>query len=435
MESTRRPWSSAGASSGENEHNDVYDALAELFLGEPTGVDEASQQAQEEAETPAPRSASTESASETSPTPDAARAAYQPAHLGSPRARSAAAPIELVVLGHLPVFTGPWAAQHAAAEANRCGGAVGLVRLGSGQVSLERFAADHSPPTPARDHRPRAFAEAIEIAQPMLERWIVRAEAVDEPALAANSAVQTVTVLTGTDDAAVVAAYRTIKGLAEVLGERTGSGAVSLRAAVMGAPASRAADAQAKLRRAVETFLDAPLEIVPPVQRISPTVGSTIYTGAFTGSAYVALEMFARPQELAPHEPEAQTRAPQRLDTDAGAPDRLANLISGLTPLESRCPDAPEVELAVDETGRLHLLARDADRAMDSLLAVEAWARRHVALLQRAEPSLFQAEKEATLHLLTPTPAQTRRLLQTRVRVHAIAPAPGAATTVCIDLN
>lgn len=85
--------------------------------------------------------------------------------------------------------------------------------------------------------------------------------------------------------------------------------------------------------------------------------------------------------------------------------------IPGGVALDARCPSAPDAQLALDATGRLHLLLRhDSDagdlptprEAIVELIAVRTWARQHRQLLQLTERSRrFDADADPVLHLFT----------------------------------
>jgi hypothetical protein len=74
------------------------------------------------------------------------------------------------------------------------------------------------------------------------------------------------------------------------------------------------------------------------------------------------------------------------LPPSGGAPQRLVPYLRGLRPLGIACPTVPDVELALDEAGRLQIVGRS-----DQLARVRAahnWARQHQQLLGLAFPEL-----------------------------------------------
>ncbi|MFI4897363.1 MAG: hypothetical protein ACIARR_06020 [Phycisphaerales bacterium JB059] len=143
---------------------------------------------------------------------------------------------------------------------------------------------------------------------------------------------------------------------------------------------------------------------------------------------------------------EASTPRPAPSPRAQGMDDCLSALIPGLTRLETRCPKAGRVELAADEAGRLHLIARsgaDPSQPVDTLVATSAWAREHLALLLRAEPMLSPpsaergSETDPVLHLVTTEPKLIRPLLDADVRVHLLTEVEVAGQTarVTTELN
>jgi hypothetical protein len=112
--------------------------------------------------------------------------------------------------------------------------------------------------------------------------------------------------------------------------------------------------------------------------------------------------------------------APPRNDSaDRGLPaapeSSLAERI-GLRSLSLRCPAAPVIELALDESSRLHLLAPNIDAAAD-LVAAEGWAQANRDLLRAAAGLSGEPAVEIIARVLTETPARDRRLLDGRYRV------------------
>jgi hypothetical protein len=357
-----------------------YDALAELFLG-PRG--------------PRPAGA-----------PPAAAIPRAPSGAPIPVRNSARILVEGLILGHLPVMGSAWAMQYARDLVASGTGPVGMVRIRGETVSVEVIGAPE-PITPAE-----TFIEAMEHASPIVDHWLVRAEEISEPLLAAHGGLDRITLLSGADQAATVAAYRTIKGLFSPNSEadsQEGREPV-LRIAIVGAPSDRSAEAQLKLSRAAEAFLGRPVEVIAGPERIAGAASAPmhIFTGELEGGLTMALSATIRqgrsggPANAQNHRtmpipmpvPDAGSRgeldqhimqvmqqaaasatpripgstgsaisraaAPAVVPPSpgaAGVPSALAAYI-GLEPLVARCPYALAVEMATDPAGRLHLLAR-----------------------------------------------------------------------------
>lgn len=402
---------------------DEYDALAELFLGAPdTGVNGLVEP-------------------------------QEPDNPGVGRSSE----VELLLLGHLPGASAAWPAQYAAATAERDGAPIGLVRLDEGELSVDLVGA------PALSRPARTAPDAIARLRGMTRRVLVRTDAPVDVFLKSAPPGAAVTVLTGANEAAVVAAYRLIKS-ASALAPNS-----SFRVAVMGADEIEAHRAVAHLRDAVSSFLDGELVEAPAVRRVAPAPRANLHRGPAIGGPAAILRLLTDPAEdpsrssdelpapepmfFTPAEPLAPiapiARQPTTIEAGAdvsrettpapataNAPATLASRVPGLTTIESRCPYHPGVELAVDRAGRMCGLVRGGVGEVGPLLAVKAWARDHARILARAEPALREADAEESfaMHLLTDQPASARGLIGSGVRVHVLAQA-GPDGWVCLPLN
>lgn len=436
---------------------DEFDALADLFLGDtplaPAGAGQA----------PPPRSTGTDPAPVRAPTP---------------RVEAAKPPrIEAVVLGHLPVRASIWVRQYAGSVADAMQSPVALLRVSPESTSLELVGAGVRAPAETFE----SLRDAIADARRSSAHWIVRVEETDEPSLIARDDLDEITVLTGADEAAVVASYRLMKSLSsdwdKRLDEDEGPG---LRLAIMGAGSDEALVAGEKLERAARAFLQRPVQVSARVPRIG-AVGSAVLFRGETGddleSLLGAITNSTPAQDATPRlrlasddaverqRPAARTSAPVEPKPEIVVPATrhahpkpaqapaadarhtpMSSLLPGLTLLETRCPKAGRVELATDEDGRLHLIARsgaDPTQPVDSLVATSAWAREHLALLLRAEPTLAapsadpESDSTPVLHLVTTEPKLIRPLLDADVRVHLLTEVEVAGQTarVTTELN
>jgi hypothetical protein len=330
-----------------------------------------------------------------------------------------------------------------------------VVRLASGTISVDLLEAEAEAEAEPRDWE-QAVARLARCAGLILVR-------VDEPAeaeLAVSPSLDALRVLSGADDAAVVACYRKLKGLAAAA-EDLGAALPAIALAMMGAERTKASDSHARIARAARAFLEAELAEPVIVERIGPTGATTIFRGpAELTPEQVVRALRASPSardvSVAPRETRPEPRAEEPAacgpvgtggSPSAAGPARrawwISELVGGLRALESRCPGAERVELAADDEGRLHLVAaRLADhpevssaRAVRDLVATAAWARAHAALLRRAEPSLV-GEGEPSLHLVTDRRDDARALLGTAVRVHLVALAtPGPLGLIAVSLE
>jgi hypothetical protein len=439
--------------------------------------------------------------------------------------------VEGLVVGHLPVLGSAWITQYAkhVAEARR--EAVALLRMQEGQTWLDVVmprslqARTHSRVGPAAaDPEQCTLDQAIGRAAREARVWLVRVDETAEPDLPSIPGLASITLLTGADDAAVVASYRTIKNLRRVVacprddgrGDAEDGGApgepadglgeddeggpqrgLALRLAIMGADDAKAADAEAKLRRAAETFLGESLAPAAKVAKIGGSSTIALYRGTSTmpvreviGLARAERSPEGARREAVPHAdartaPAAADRAGPATSADisgdvvhaiglgvsspldhmsrgvvevTGAPipngaigptptetADLASLIAGLRPLGVQCPYATNVQIATGEDGALHLLVRAAggqgrggDRVQE-LLAAASWAEDHRDLLARVHPDLARAAGEAGphLHLLTEDARHVRGLIDTAIRLHVLCHVGvnGRAITVAKAIN
>jgi hypothetical protein len=413
--------------------------------------------------------------------------------------------IESLIVGHLPVLGSAWVMQYAKHRAQTAAKPVVLLRVSGADVSVDVAFPPASLP-PNMGPMP-SVADAIRHLKSISDQWIVRIDEAAEGMDAAElmrclRASDRASVLTGADEAAVVACYRVIKTL--------GSNGPPLHVVVMGSSLDAAGDAAKKLSKAAEKFLGKSVSSEACSAKITPGSAANIYRGRpnlshdrlidlvresvetrvppareTTGGSGVppVLESPSsvhRRDACATEQTEAESEAketgtfaapvpdafpPAPVATAAtapavtpphsaaatppsassSAPTSLARHLPSLEPLEARCPYAPEVELAVDPSGRLHLIARshanatDPHAAFSKLAVARTWALAHAALLEQAfrqaKPLAFAPEQ----HLLTDAPKRVRPLLDTDVRLHLLTAPAGTAETgpgwVCVELN
>ncbi len=367
--------------------------------------------------------------------------------------------VEVVVLGHLPVRATLWARQYACSRAKEMCETVALVRAASGSTSVDLITGGESVSV-------RSFTDlddALGAVSKLADRVIMRVDEASEPELLERAEIEEITVLTGADEAAVVASYRLIKTLDATLGERyIEDEGPALRVAVMGAGSELAMDACTKLRNAAETFLERAIEVVIGSGRIDATGTTNLYRDSISHPASHILDALvtaageskalsrveqvehaparrtdsvvefpaegvAMPEPKAVHEKVVADKPSQ--DDAPTMRDGLCVLIPGLSPIEARCPKAPGVELSLDSKGRLHLVVCDADShdSMNQLLAAQAWARNNLGLLIRAESGMSvpsadrDVNTDAMMHLISIEPRSVREIYDTPVRIYSLA--------------
>jgi hypothetical protein len=196
--------------------------------------------------------------------------------------RSAApkAHIEAIVLGHLPVIAPAWAQQYAGHRARELAQLVALARLANGTVTIELLGEQVEQP-PANLEACTTLAAALRRAATLSRHWIIRVDEVSEASLAEASGLDTITVLTGADDAAVVACYRALKALAfdTTAAQGEDEKAPELAVAIMGATERDADDAERKLRQTSRAFLGRPDLVAARLPRMMPVQSTTLFRG------------------------------------------------------------------------------------------------------------------------------------------------------------
>lgn len=461
----------------------AYDALADLFLSDgPMAPRAASTRQPPDARgdrAPAAVAANGAASDEprTAHTTDPLRETSPRTDPAEPDAAARTGPgIDALILGHLPVLGSAWVGQFARHQSARSSRPVALARLTRGHLTIEVFGLEPGAPSEAG-----SLNAAVRWVAARGMDWLVRVDETDEPIVARLPGIRRVTLLTGPDEAAVVACYRAIK-LLDPADPDVEPPPVSL--AVMGAGEPVAGEAHAKLARAVRTFLGRSVEYAGCVAQISATGGRVIYRGTPGTTAQTFVAMLAAAEPAADPQPITPTAAPctepgpapslatgaatagmngapapepaalpvvQRAESAETPEDRteawepevsgaLCAHVPGLVPLGARCPYA-DAELASDAQGRLHVLAacageQDAGRAVAALTSVGAWATAHAALLKSACRGL-RMEGAPILHLFTAEPRSARRLLDTDLSVHVLAPVRvgGATAWYCARMN
>jgi hypothetical protein len=211
---------------------------------------------------------------------------------------------------------------------------------------------------------------------------------------------------------------------------------------------SSAASLRSRFKLAVESGASAaPAPAAAPAKSLIETKPETPvsrlgHAGQANGQASGQSNGHVAPPAAAPI---ARPAVPPPSDAAAEATDSspLASHLPGLTPMDAACPYAPQVELAADASGTIHLLARMGDEAsgppmVNQLLTADAWARAHWPLLRKsiAKPTLSH-DFQSRLHLFTDAAPKIRLLGEADLRLHLLAPVQAAGQTVwfCTDLN
>jgi hypothetical protein len=331
-------------------------------------------------------------------------------------------------------MAGLWTTQ-LADEVARSSGPTGLVRFERGEVTLELLRADGRQVPPAG---PGAVTRWLPRGAGALRRWLVCVPADTAPAEYLEASERVVLML-GADEAAVTGGYLRLKQLCDEAIHR-GRPVDRVGIVVVGASPDQADAAFRRLGDAARSFLGLEVDLVARLPRIERVESSARASypgdecpgiGAFLGELAAARSQSAhrfdadddvpasipidgsvhpksapaRPQTTVPamnHAPAASMPAPFATAPHgapaarpapayaavpiAELPPRLVPLLRGLRPLGISCPLAPELELALDDEHRMHIVGRSDQLAR--VRTVRTWAAMHAELLGLAFPEL-----------------------------------------------
>lgn len=366
--------------------------------------------------------------------------------------------IECLLPGHLPVRAAVWFGPCAWAL-NPDADAVGLLRIEEDSIGLQCM-ADAALPRPDQE---QSLGASIERMAGPCRRWAVVPPAGWDVVHLATAGFDRITILSGTDQAAVVAAYQLCKAFTAL------PGAVQLDLGICfaGSDPTVAAETGTRLAETVREQLGFELAIRESLHQID-AAGSQVQACRFPhhphgidgvvaelhrGLAAATVDSPAPastesmpPVEQSVPEPVIQVPPPplvvadellEPLDLDepvdspeptpsptrvsevaVGAPG-LAEHVTGLTALPVECPTCPDVELAVDGDGRLHCLGRESE--LRQLQVASRWAMEHHQLLALACPgSVAASPLEPTCHLFTSHPPDLADLHGSGLRLHLL---------------
>jgi len=372
-----------------------------------------------------------------------------------------------VLVGHLPGFANLWINQYAQQLCERLG-PVGVVHLGDDQVDVDLFQPGLPAPTRSASDAPspESLTEAIDQAGPV-RQWLVHlTDPSDDDRRTLAGELGRWTLLTGADEAAIVAAYRLLKQWVEPTGNPTGDPRIEL--AFLGCEPSAADQAAQRIGRAAGEFLDVAITIgstqakMQPVNRRrlgsfdppdplsdlldlliadpphhprladDPPAAHEPPKHGMTRSAAADRDQPAPAPHAADEPPKHGMTRSSATDRDQPAhPPGLAAHLPDLAPMQARCPRGEAVELALDDVGRLHLLL-DASATADPLpllLRVRAWAVEHADLLAMTVANRdLDRPAQPVLHLFTAEPRRFIDHAQT-LRLHLLLPVTIGART------
>lgn len=388
--------------------------------------------------------------------------------------------VTVVLVGNLPVMAGLWTTQFAD-EVARAHGPTALVRFEREDVTLELLRADgRQVPPPGAG----AVAGWLPRAAAGLRRWVACVPA-EAPPVDAVIGAERVVLLMGADEAAVTGSYLRLKQLSDECTNR-GHPLSKVGIAIAGASPEQADQAYARLGDAVRSFLGIETDLaarLPRIERVESSARATYPASECPGAAEFlqslrrAREAAARrfddaaeppapipidasvhakpavPKGVAPAAPATPAvspaprapvaapaaPAPTAIPAVAAAanvtlPARLVPLLRGLRPLGIDCPAVPEIELALDDERRLHVVGR-ADQ-LARVRAAHAWATAHRELLGMAFADL-RGGFEIRERIVLDDARQAVALHGTGVLLDVVvrAETPSGAVQVVLPLN
>lgn len=158
--------------------------------------------------------------------------------------------IELLLLAHLPVNAAAWAVQYVRDVSSRAGEPVAYIRLQSGCACVELVGSrDNAAASSIGECL--SFDAAITEAAKHAARWVIRVDNTNEHTAAAARDIDELTLLTASDDAAIVAGYQSLKRL----GQAT-TAVSAINVVIVAADEFRGQAAADRILEAAGSFLD-----------------------------------------------------------------------------------------------------------------------------------------------------------------------------------
>ncbi len=379
----------------------------------------------------------------------------------SKRAQSATPQCELVIPGHLPVLSGAWVVQFASRVAREGGVPVALVQLGAERTAIQILwpkAPDH------RQERRESLRDAVSEARRLGVRWLIATDESASGALLGDSRLEGAYLLTAANEAATVAAYQSLRALWSELDRRGGARTFPIRLAIAGASHDEADRVCARIARAAGAFADQRVELAAAIERVGPTLATPIFESGARTDASSLLDLIERPPSAGAEPvrlPTPEMSVPRTPSRVAGPrvsvdrpvdplvrPDRtpelrLVPLVDDpqLRPTPLRCPDAPSVEIGLDDSGEIHVLVNageeSIDRAIRDAFIARGWLERQTGLVRLALGRPGDAPLTIRTHLFVASGPSARPLLDTSIRVRLLksVTAQGQQFWLCEPLN
>jgi len=361
--------------------------------------------------------------------------------------------IELLLPAHLPVQGGLWLVPYAGREA--ADGLSILLRMHEDIIDLA--AIGHGDIDVSGCDSLDSVMECIgsEVAH-----WIVQPPSDADPTSLLHCDADCVTLLSGADQAAVVGAYRLLKGLIAASG--TPVDLPLIRLVIVGAEERAAGDAASRIIQTAHHQLDVQIEVGLPL----PAMGSTSKvisqvsiprTRNIVDLMSCLRSSFAPPEEIPtthrfehpdsghstskrptpdhvehPEPPTPQesiklveSQAPHVeeqpvVEPDSAPMNSYATYVDGLLSIAPRCPEHEHIELAIDGNGRMHVLS-NAEDFRDCAIVAGWFGRHHKLIVMACGGMAIDTEKPPIQHLFTNDAVSVADLHGSGVRLHLIA--------------
>ncbi|MAY75721.1 MAG: hypothetical protein CMJ31_13585 [Phycisphaerae bacterium] len=342
----------------------------------------------------------------------------KPAEPTEPQRRSIGASVEIALLGHLPTRATLWIRQYADAIAAQGAAPVGLIRASGGALRID--AVRPGPEPLIEGDAPTANA-ALDAIRRGCEEVVLLTDEIGQVGLASTDDVG-VAILTAANDAAIIHAYKLIKAVAAIRPARE----TEIRVVIVGATPDVASHAYRRLKSTAERFLEVDLIRGPTIERAGMCNARTLYAGADARSASDILRSLVggvsappastptppqrtpvQPASPAPSSPtkprlDESTDDPRDRGRDPSRPDiyPLHQWIEALTPIDAPRAMPDHVEVAIDRSGAVRLVA--SPRHIPDLLRAARWWKLNGSLAARADDRIRNARP--TLHVVTDDP-------------------------------
>lgn len=357
---------------------------------------------------------------------------------------SVSSSIELLLPAHLPVQGGLWLVPYAGREAGQ--GLSMLVRMHEETIDVAAIGNGHFDFSKCN-----SIEDVIERIDVPISNWIVQPPSNADPTSLLHCDADRVTLLSGADQAAVVGAYRLLKGLIAAMGEN--EFLPPLRLVIVGTEERAASDAASRIVQTAYHQLDVQIEVGQPLPAIRSTnnvisqVSFPRFQNVVDLMASLRLEVIpsdevdstvseSQSEEALPITPRFESKEPlprimqeqveqQVKEVFTVEPQEqeqkkdFVSYVDGLLSISPRCPEHEHIELAVDSDGKLHILAH-ADDLRDAAI-VSAWSMKHHALLSMACGGIeLDALVQPVQHLFTADAVAVADLQGSGLRLHLL---------------